>query len=57
MPLYEYECQKCKKYRTDIRCIAQRYLSPKCDGCSEPMKLQVSAVYGTVQNPAVPKGK
>lgn len=55
MPLYVYNCEPCRKDSLDVRTIEERHLSPKCDGCGKPMKLQISAVTGIVRNPAAPK--
>lgn len=52
MPLYQYECPKCKAQRQDIRCIAQRLDVPDCLHCKTPMELILSPVKGFVKNPA-----
>lgn len=55
MPLYEYFCAACDKWRVDMRTIAERQDGPTCDRCRKPMSLVISPVVGIVKNPAVPR--
>lgn len=56
MPLYEYECPKCKAQTQEMRCIVDRDNGPPCYRCSNNrMDLVVSPVAGVVKNPAVPR--
>lgn len=53
MPLYEYECDKCRTYQTGMRRIEERETeNPWCFRCQQRMKLIISAVTGFVKNPA-----
>lgn len=54
MPLYTYECPKCRKQTEMFRPICDRHLRVPCD-CGAAMELQISPVLGVVKNPAVPK--
>lgn len=56
MPLYEFQCPRCEKYRSDVRTVEARHDGPRCDHCGAKMTLLMSPVRGIVKDPAVPRG-
>jgi putative FmdB family regulatory protein len=58
MPLYEYECAKCKALTQELRAVADRTNGPVCYRCSNNRMdlVIISAPMGVVKNPAVPRG-
>lgn len=52
MPIYEYRCTFCEHRQEEIRCMADREKPLDCVKCDGSMVPAVSAVRGTVKNPA-----
>lgn len=52
MPLYNYECQSCKKIADDIRLIANRndpFKCPFCGGCGENVWVTKKSMRGNAR--------
>jgi putative FmdB family regulatory protein len=57
MPVYEYECRRCKSSSSELRSIADRLVAPNCPKCGKAMRFTLSPTRGVVRNPAVPRSK
>jgi putative FmdB family regulatory protein len=52
MPIYEYECPRCKRVKEELRSISDDRIDIACDpcvSCLEPMKRVISLVVGKVR--------
>lgn len=56
MPLYHYQCPRCRAETSDLRKMDERDDGPICYRCAQAqMNLILCPVAGIVKNPAVPK--
>lgn len=52
MPVYVAQCPGCERTAEYVRCIAEHFKAPKCDGCGVQMQQILTPVRGFVDMPA-----